>query len=57
MKIARKTKVFRQLAFYYLLLGFTAAALVGVVGNEQGTGTSTSAAGNVFAYSSFAVSL
>lgn len=57
MKIAaREKREFLFLSnslFYDLLL----PALVGVVGNEQGTGTGTSAASNIFAQRGIAVSL
>lgn len=57
MKITEKGKreflFLSNLRFYDLLL----PALVGVVGNEQGTGTGTSAASNVFAQRGIAVSL
>lgn len=58
MKTARKTNGFPAIC---VLLSASwvrkTTALVGVVGNEQGAGTTTSAAGNVFAHSGFTVSL
>lgn len=57
MKIAQNGFFFGNSRFIICFAVADAAALVGVVGNEQGTGTGTSAAGNVFAHSGLTVSL